>query len=147
MIERTTILIVTSQTGGGNISLAEALRDQFKGYYEIEIVDPQPGFIAFHYRLVSRYALWLWGTEFRWMNSPKRARLAHRLFTLWVVRSLSVLIRRLRPALIISTYPFLTSEVTYVLRWLKLSIPFVMLFADPDRVHASWLSERGASAV
>jgi len=30
---------------------------------------------------------------------------------------------------------------------LKLSIPFVMLFADPDRVHASWLSERGASAV
>jgi len=147
MVQRSKILIVTSQTGGGHISLAEALRDQLMGDYEIEIVDPQPGFIAFHYRLVSRYALWLWGAEFRWMNSPERAWRAHRLFTLWVVRELSALIARSRPALIISTYPFLTSEVTYVLRWLKLSIPFVMLFADPDRVHASWLSERGASAT
>src|SRR5882724_138481 len=144
MVQRSKILIVTSQTGGGHISLAEALRDQLMGDYEIEIVDPQPGFIAFHYRLVSRYALWLWGAEFRWMNSPERAWRAHRLFTLWVVRELSALIARSRPALIISTYPFLTSEVTYVLRRLKLSIPFVMLFADPDRVHASWLSERGA---
>jgi len=67
------ILILTSKTGGGHVSLAEALRDLLDGAHAVEIIDPQPRAIHWHYRLVSRYALWLWAAEFRAANTPARA--------------------------------------------------------------------------
>jgi UDP-N-acetylglucosamine:LPS N-acetylglucosamine transferase len=140
---RPTILILTSQTGGGHISLAEALRDQLTSDYAIEMNDPQPHFFHLHYRLVSRYALWLWAAEFRQTNTARQALLAHRLFTPLVARNLTALILRL----IITTYPFLSYEVTHVLKQMGRSIPFIMLFADPNSVHASWLTERAATAT
>ncbi len=147
MIERPTILILTSKTGGGHISLAGALQDLLEQDFQIEIADPQPGFIHLHYRLVSRYALWLWAAEFRRTDTPRQALLAHRLFTVFVARRLSTLIARLRPAVIITTYPFLSYEVAQVLKRLHLTIPLVLLFADPNGVHASWLTEREAEAT
>jgi len=147
MTRHPTILILTSQTGGGHISLAEALRDQLASDYAVEMCDPQPHFFHVHYRLVSRYALWLWAAEFRQTNTTRQALLAHRLFTPQVARQLSALILRLQPALIITTYPFLSYEVTQVLKRLGRTIPFVMLFADPNGVHASWLTERNATAT
>jgi UDP-N-acetylglucosamine:LPS N-acetylglucosamine transferase len=147
MNQQATILILTSRTGGGHISLAQALRDQLSQDYHIEMVDPQPAFFRLHYRLVSRYALWLWAAEFRLTDTPAQALRAHRLFTRLVSAPLAGLIQRLRPVLIITTYPFLTYEVTQVLKRLNLSISFVMLFADPNGVHSSWLSESHASAT
>ncbi|GLV57741.1 galactosyldiacylglycerol synthase [Dictyobacter sp. S3.2.2.5] len=145
-----TILILTSKTGGGHVSLAESLRDQLQASEEnvqIEILDPQSSFINWHYRLVSRYALWLWSAEFRLMDTPWRAHVAHSLFTPMVARALRAAIQRLQPSLIITTYPFLTQEVVQVLKSLKAPIPFVMLFTDPKALHASWLTEKRASAV
>jgi UDP-N-acetylglucosamine:LPS N-acetylglucosamine transferase len=111
------------------------------------MVDPQPRFFHLHYRLVSRYALWLWSAEFRLSDTLSQAHFAHRLFTPLVAGELKRTIERLRPAMIITTYPFLTYEVMQVLTNTNVHIPFVMLFADPNRVHASWLSERRASVV
>ncbi|GHO86836.1 MGDG synthase family glycosyltransferase [Dictyobacter formicarum] len=144
-----TILILTSKTGGGHVSLAESLRDQLQAdeNLQIEILDPQSSFFHWHYRLVSRYALWLWSAEFRLIDTPARARVAHGVFTLLVARALRTAIQRLRPALIITTYPFLTREVMQVLKSLKTAIPFVMLFTDPKALHASWLTEKEASAA
>jgi processive 1,2-diacylglycerol beta-glucosyltransferase len=147
MADRQKILVLTSRTGGGHISLAEALRDQLSHAYTLELVDPQPSFFHWHYRMVSRYALWLWAAEFRSSDTPGRARLAHRLFTIVVARALKDLLTRLRPALIISTYPFLTSEVVHVLGKINDHTPFVMLLSDPNGVHASWLSEHRVTAV
>ena len=132
-----TILILTSKTGGGHISLAEALRDRLEAKYTIEMVDPQSRFFHWHYRIVSRYALWLWAADFRLSNTPRRALLMHRIFTLTVSKALSALLDRVQPELIITTYPFLTYEVMQVLRRRRSTIPFVMLFADPNGVHAS----------
>ncbi len=142
-----TILILTSKTGGGHISLAEALRDRLVEKYNIETLDPQSRFFHWHYRMVSRYALWLWAAEFRLIDTPLRSQLAHQLFTLTVARELSSVLKRIQPALIITTYPFLTYEVVRVLRRMGLLTPFVMLFADPNGVHSSWLTERNASAT
>ncbi|GCE04455.1 MGDG synthase family glycosyltransferase [Dictyobacter aurantiacus] len=145
-----TILILTSKTGGGHVSLAESLRDQLQASEEnvqIEILDPQSSIINWHYRLVSRYALWLWSAEFRLMDTPLRAHIAHSIFTPMVARALRTAIQRLQPSLIITTYPFLTQEVVQVLKSLKAPIPFVMLFTDPKALHASWLTEKRASAV
>lgn len=147
MIEPQNILLLTSRTGGGHISLSEALRDRLEQQYALEIVDPQPRFFHLHYRWLSRYALWLWSAEFRWSDTPRQALLTHRLFTPLVAGELKRLIERLQPILIIATYPFVTYEVMEVLKSIKAHIPFVMLFADPNSIHASWLTERRASAV
>jgi UDP-N-acetylglucosamine:LPS N-acetylglucosamine transferase len=147
MTEPQNILLLTSKTGGGHISLSEALRDRLEQSYTLALVDPQPRFFHFHYRLVSRYALWLWSAEFRLSDTPAQALFAHRLFTPLVARELQRTIERLQPAMIITTYPFLTYEVMQVLTRSKKPLPFVMLFADPNGVHASWLTERRAAAV
>ncbi len=144
---RRNILLLTSRTGGGHVSLAEALRDLLEQEYTLEIVDPQPRFFHLHYRLLSRYALWLWSAEFRLSDTPQKALFAHRLFTRLVARELTRVIERVQPAMIITTYPFLTYEVAQVLARSNVHIPFVMLFSDPNGVHASWLTERGAAAV
>lgn len=144
MLNQPKILILTSKTGGGHISLAEALNDQLASIYAIEILDPQPRFVHYHYRLVSSYALWLWDTEFRLYDSPRQALLAHALFTPVVTKRLEATLERSRPDLIISTYPFLTYEVQHVLKRMGIHTPLLMLFADPNAVHATWLTERQA---
>lgn len=141
------ILILTSRTGGGHISLADALNDQLANSYMTEIIDPQPHFVHLHYRLVTRYALWLWATEFRWLDTPKRSLMLHRASALVMAKGVVEVLDRVRPDLIITTYPFLTYEVTSALRSLGMRTPFALLFADPNGVHSSWLTEQQAFAL
>lgn len=142
-----TILILTSKTGGGHISLAESLRDRLADNYTIELLDPQLSLFHWHYRLVSRYALWLWAAEFQLLDRPWWALQAHRAFACTVAKPLETAIKRVQPDLIISTYPFLTYEVVQALKKLGREIPFVMLFTDPNQVHGSWLTELHATAT
>jgi UDP-N-acetylglucosamine:LPS N-acetylglucosamine transferase len=161
---RKSILILTSKTGGGHVSLAEALRDLLErrvptaeSVYEqyaadaqtpaITIVDPQPGFFHLHYRFVSRKALWLWAAEFHFFDAPWRAMLAHRVFARLVCQQLTDLLDKVRPDLIITTYPFLSYEVKRVLERRSPAIPLVLLFSDANSVHAAWLTERWADAT
>lgn len=142
-------LILTSKTGGGHISLAESVRDLLEEQAQaaITIVDPQPGFFHLHYRLVSRYALWLWAAEFAFFDTPRRALLAHRAFTLLVRRRLDALLDRVQPDLVLSTYPFLTYEVMRVLERRALRIPLASLFSDANGVHAAWLTGQRVAAA
>lgn len=141
------ILIFTSKTGGGHISLAEALRDRLQDRYEVEMSDPQPRFVHWHYRLVSRHALWLWATEFRLSDHPLPSRSAHRVYDAILSQYVQTTLAASQPDLAITTYPFLTTEVTCAMRRMRRKIPFVMLFADPNGVHQSWLTEHGSDAV
>jgi len=149
MFNQKHILILTSKTGGGHMSLAEALRDllQQNAALSITIVDPQPGFFHLHYRFVSRYALWLWAAEFQFFDTPQRALFAHRVFARLVRHQLSALLDTVRPDLILTTYPFLSSEVMYVLKRRSATVPLVSLFSDANGVHAAWLTERQATAT
>jgi UDP-N-acetylglucosamine:LPS N-acetylglucosamine transferase len=155
MPDQKSILILTSRTGGGHVSLARAMYDmlvnveQAQDSYNptISIVDPQPGLFHLHYRLVSRYALWLWAAEFRFLDTSGRSLLAHKAFTRVMRNRLHTLLDRVQPDLIITTYPFLSYEIIRVLEQRSSSIPLVMLFSDANSVHASWLTERHASAT
>lgn len=160
MLSGKRILILTSKTGGGHISLAESLRDLIEGCTsadsgenpldsqpQITMLDPQPGFFHAHYRLVSRYALWLWAAEFQFFDTPWRARMAHRVFTRLVHHSLNTLLDKLQPDLILTTYPFLSYEVMRALERRGSHIPLVSLFSDANGVHAAWLTERQAAAT
>jgi len=144
---RKKILILTSETGGGHVSLADALREQLEQTYHVEIVDPQPGIVHWHYRFVSRHALWLWAAEYRSSDTPEGALRAHRSFTALFTRNLSSVLRHSQPDLIVTTYPFLSYEVMAAMRSSGMQRPFTMLFADAERVHHSWLTVRTASAT
>src|SRR5512134_1064428 len=141
------VLIFTSKTGGGHISLAEALKDLLQGEFAVEMIDPQPGIIHWHYRMVSRHALWLWAAEFKASDAPQRALASHRLFTMLFARNVGDVLKRAQPDLVMSTYPFLTYEVVQALRSSGQRAPFAMLFSDPNGVHVSWLTERRAQAA
>jgi UDP-N-acetylglucosamine:LPS N-acetylglucosamine transferase len=164
MSNQKNILILTSKTGGGHVSLAQALHDLLvrggqaednnddKAIYDtkasaITIVDPQPELFQLQYRLVSRYALWLWAAEFQFLDTPARALLAHRFFTRLMRHRLHTLLDHVQPDLIITTYPFLSYEVMRVMEQRSSIIPLVMLFSDANSVHASWLTERRANAT
>jgi UDP-N-acetylglucosamine:LPS N-acetylglucosamine transferase len=137
-------LILTAKTGGGHLSLADAIRDQISSEYECSIQDPQPAIMHQHYRAVSRYALWLWAAEYRVTNTPERALQAQRFYARLMAQNLRILFDHARPDIIISTYPFLTYSVMRVLRRWGWHIPFIILFTDPKDLHAAWMIEKGA---
>jgi UDP-N-acetylglucosamine:LPS N-acetylglucosamine transferase len=160
MLSQQNILILTSSTGGGHISLAEALRDLIERDLApepgenaapptpaISIAAPQPCVLPLSYRLVSRYALRLWAAEFHFFDTPRRALLAHRIITPLVRRRLRALLDTLRPDLILTTHPLLSYEVKRVLEQRASNVPLVLLFSDAQAVHTTWLSERRATAA
>jgi processive 1,2-diacylglycerol beta-glucosyltransferase len=139
------ILIFASSTGGGHISLAEALHDLLTPDYAVTILDPQPRIVHWHYRTVSRHALWLWNAEFKLSDGRRRARVAHAVSSLLLAERVARALRQTDPDLVMTTYPFLTNEVTFAMRRWKLDRPLVMLFSDPNGVHHTWLTEKRAA--
>ncbi|MBI1296446.1 hypothetical protein GC175_15945 [bacterium] len=142
------ILMLMSRTGGGHLSLAEALRDRLsEKNYLISIADPQSQAVHIHYRMVSRHALQLWSVEYTLSDSPTRAALAHRLFTAANQKRLMALFAQERPDLIISTYAFFSYSVAQALAALGQQIPLAVLFADPRQLHHAWFTYKGAQAT
>jgi processive 1,2-diacylglycerol beta-glucosyltransferase len=72
---------------------------------------------------------------------------AHAVSSVILAERVAKALRQTDPDLVISTYPFLTSEVTFAMRRWKLDRPFVMLFSDPNGVHYSWLTEKRAAVT
>jgi len=54
MIHQRKILILTSKTGGGHMSLAEALRDRLQQEFTISMEDLLPGLFPRHYQFVAQ---------------------------------------------------------------------------------------------
>ncbi len=135
------LLILTSKTGGGHVSLAESLADLLAGDFTSTVIDPQPGWIHRHYQLVSRHALWLWSAEFQISNTPRRAAIAHKLFSRFIQTRLATLIAQEQPAAILSTYPFFS----YSVQQAAPAIPLVLLYSDPRTLHSAWLTVKDAA--
>src|SRR5205823_8522516 len=138
MAYRDKLLILMSKTGGGHVSLAEALRDRFEDDYDIKIMDPYRGFFHTHYRFVTRHTPWLYSAEFRLSNIPEMSVLAHEVFTLVVTKPLNMVLDEFEPDVVITTHPYLSYEVMRVLEKRAPTIPLVLLFSDPY-VPFNWL--------
>jgi UDP-N-acetylglucosamine:LPS N-acetylglucosamine transferase len=147
MIHRRKILILTSKTGGGHVSLAEALCDRLQQDYSVSIEDLLPGFFPRHYRFVAQQARWLWSCEYHISDNPRIALLGHHAMIPLITPLLEPLLERLRPDLVLSVHPLLTHAVKHVLDRRAHHIPFVMLFSDPMRIHCAWLTEHTAASV
>jgi UDP-N-acetylglucosamine:LPS N-acetylglucosamine transferase len=145
MSKRSKILILTSKTGGGHVTLAEIFRDLLECDYEVEIIDPLPTFVHQHYSFVSRHALWLWEAEFRFWDTPRKSLIMHQGITKIFARSFNSMLDDVQPSVIITTHPFLTYGIMRVIEKEHPHIPFVMLLTELTHLHASSLTERKAT--
>jgi UDP-N-acetylglucosamine:LPS N-acetylglucosamine transferase len=141
------ILILTAHSGGGHDSHAQALRERLPASAPSAIVDPLPSTTHRHYRFVSRHALGLWAAEFHSTNSPARARALHWLLDILLGQRLTALLDDYQPALVLSTSALLTEVARRASARLRRPALFAMLFADANRLHASWLTARSSAAT
>lgn len=147
MHDRPHILILTAATGGGHLSLAEALRDQLETDFAVTILHMLPDFFGYQYRFVGRHALWMWSIAFHLSNTPARALSSHRLISPVISNRLVQALDQIRPDLVITTHSLLSFAVKRVLEKHSPNAPFVMQFSDPYSVHATWFSVRNAAAT
>jgi processive 1,2-diacylglycerol beta-glucosyltransferase len=140
-------LLLTPHTGGGHISLAEALAERLNLVLTCEISDPEGAAFSNSYNLVTRYAPWVWEATYAALNRPWLALQVHRVKTRIVARTLDEALRHGRPSIVLSTYSWLTYEALRRLERSTPRVPFAMLFGDPLDLDASWFSERDADAT
>jgi UDP-N-acetylglucosamine:LPS N-acetylglucosamine transferase len=143
---RPRILILTASTGGGHLSLADALQDLLQDHYGVTIANMLPAFFHLHYRFVGHYALWVWATEFHFSNNPRQARASGRSLARVIETKFQHALDETRPDLVITTHSLLSHSVKLLLRKHAPTTPFAMLFSDPFSVHATWFAETGAEA-
>ena len=145
-----TILILTTHTGGGHVNMAQALwerlGDQCATRYDVVMADPQSALVEREYALASRRA-----TKFlTWQyaitdNAPA---------SLWLQRTLALLgrgrilalIRRIQPRLIITTHAMLAYATARAIERLPEPVPLVFQLTDLGQVHTTWFTEKGADA-
>lgn len=140
------ILIITSRTGGGHMSLSHALAEMLSEKYETTIVDPYQSIIRLYYTWVGRHSLPLWGLGYKSSDNEKAALRLHKMLTLLVQKRLVALIEQIKPGLIITTHTLLSYEGARAIEQSGQSIPLVFQFSELERIHATWVSERNADA-
>ncbi len=140
------ILLITSRTGGGHLSISRALADMLGDHYETTIVDPNPGIIRHYYTWVGRHFLSLWGLGYRSSDNEEAALRLHKVLTLLVKQRLIALIEEINPSLIITTHTLLSYEVARAIEQSGKDIPLVFQFSELEQIHATWVSEKHAEA-
>jgi UDP-N-acetylglucosamine:LPS N-acetylglucosamine transferase len=106
MIHQRKILILTSKTGGGHVSLAEALRERLQQDYAIKIEDLLPGLFPRHYRFVAQNARWLWSLEYHLSDTPRIALLGHLMMIPLITPRFQPIMQRFQPDLVLSVHPW-----------------------------------------
>src|SRR3989440_1447798 len=146
MPNKPNILILTAQTGGGHLSLAEALKELLQQNYAVAIADMLPSFFHHQYRFAGHHALWMWAVEFHFSNDHKRAVLSQRALAPVIASRLKRALDEIQPAMVITTHSLLSHSANQVMREHMPDIPLGMLFSDPYSVHETWFSELNAEA-
>ena len=146
MFDQPKILILTARTGGGHLSLADALQDMLQDHYSVTIADMLPAFFPLQYRFVGHHALWIWAAQFHLSNNPRQARDSERSIARVIESRFKRTLDETQPDLVITTHSLLSHSVKLLLRKHAPATPFAMLFSDPFSVHATWFSETDAEA-
>lgn len=141
-----TIMIVTSATGGGHISLAHALQEMLAANYETRIVDPHPHFVHRYYTWAGRRSSRFYGASYRFSDNERSALRLHTMLTQLVRKPLQAFIEEIQPQLIITTHTLISYEIAQVCRRLRKSIPLVFQLSELECVHSTWLTLKDAGA-
>jgi len=148
------ILFLFSDTGGGHRAAAnaiiEALRDEFAGQFETDMVD----FLRYYSPTPLRYSPEIypplsrfkkaWKVSYEAANGPRRTLAVSRVTYPYLRGSMKRLIAENPADLIVSVHPIASVVVPRAMR--HDPVPFVTVVTDLVTVHAFWFS-RGADLI
>ena len=140
------VLILTSYTGGGHISLAQSMKEILGDNCETDIVAPLPSIIQHYYTWAERHSLRFWELSFNVSNNERIALRLHKIVTSLIRKRLHALIEQGKPQLIISAHPFLYYSIARVNEEISQRIPLVFLLPELETIHNAWLTEKSGDA-
>ncbi len=146
IVSKPTILILTTNTGGGHFNLAQSLRDMLSARYTVVIKNPQPAIIDPFYTFVSRYSLRFLEWQYDLTDNEIGSVRHQKLLALQGQGSIRRMIKKVQPDLIITTHAMLSYAIARAVERLPQRIPFVFQFTDLGRLHMTWFAEKEASA-
>ena len=161
------ILILYSKAGGGHLSLAKAMEETLNQLriknqsfdsaqdreLRIKLCDPFPRIYGSAYKRFGANFQEIWGRNYHLTDRPEAARALHTLNYLIVGPRLVKLFEDEKPDLIISNYPFATSEVGKAvteaftrrpLKELRERVKIIIHLADPFSLHRLWFTYKEA---
>src|SRR5579863_411823 len=145
-----TILILTTHTGGGHLNMAQALREMLDSQgatrYDVVIADPQSALVDWWYALASRRARKFLTWQYAITDNAPASLWLQRALALFGRRRILALIRRVRPRLIITTHAMLAYATARAIERLREPVPLVFQLTDLGQVHMTWFSEKRADA-
>lgn len=152
-MNRSRILILMSDTGGGHRASAQALQAAFAarypGRFQVEIVDLWTDYTPWPinqmprmYRPVVARALWLWKLLWLVFDNERAFSAALRLVYLIGRNDLRRVLQAHRPHLIISVHPFMQHIFLRLLEQERATIPFVTVVTDLASFHHGWFHTR-----
>ena len=127
------ILILTSKSGGGHESPAQAIKQAFLGKFQVDIYDGLPSLADNLYFYIHHFLPTFFNLSYKLTDNKLGAKILHFfsfLFTLKVLNKVSFE----DYDLIISVQPFLTSEIG----WLT-NKPFIIFITEPLKIHQVWI--------
>jgi len=146
--DRTNILFLFSDTGGGHRSAAEALIEAmeifYPGRFQTEMVDiflacPPPLNLAGPtYPMTAQMPL-IWKSTFQFTDGRRRARFVHAAFWPYVRRAAHRLVDEHPADLIVSVHPVPNMAV---LRAMTTKTPYITVVTDLVSTHAMWYDYR-----
>ncbi len=143
---RPIILILTTQTGGGHLNLAQSLKGILETAYDVRIMNPQSPSVERSYTLAMRHGAYFLTWQHVCTDHPLSALLFQRMLSGLVRERIRQLLEQVRPHLLITTHALLAYAAARANEQLSKRIPLVFQLTDLGRLHMTWFSERHADA-
>jgi UDP-N-acetylglucosamine:LPS N-acetylglucosamine transferase len=141
-----TILILTTDTGGGHLNLAQSLLGLLETHYDVVIANPQSAQVAFFYASVSRHFLPFLYWQYRFTDYEFASLWLQRVLTAFDRGRLPGMIEQIQPQLIITTHAMLAYATARANERLQKRVPLVFQLTDLGQVHTTWFTEKQAAA-
>jgi 1,2-diacylglycerol 3-beta-galactosyltransferase len=155
MPEPERILVLTADAGFGHRAaanaIAAALEDAYAGRCTVEVVNPlddkrTPSFLRSSQTDYDKFVRQMpnfWKLNYKISTSSVPAAVLERALTVLLFSVIRSIIKRYRPAAILSTHPFYMAPMNAYITLRKLNIPYLTVVTDLTHVHRLWFN-RGA---
>ncbi len=141
-----TILILTTNTGGGHLNLAQSLQGILETCYDVVVANPQTAMVARSYTFASRHFLPFLHWQYSITDAEFAALWLHRILTPSSLQRFLGVIEHVQPQLIITTHALLSYATARANERLQKRVPLVCQLTDLGQVHMTWFSEKQADA-
>ncbi|HET8909919.1 MAG TPA: glycosyltransferase [Ktedonobacteraceae bacterium] len=146
MAEKPTILILTTNTGGGHRNLAQSLTEILGSNFNFVIVNPQSEMSGRWYSFISRHWVRFLTWQYVFTDIWLIAYCFHRVLAWGMCPRLGRMIEEVQPRLIIATHSLLSHSVACAIKRSHKKIPLVFQLTDLKQVHETWFTEKRVDA-